>query len=1001
MQHSSITIGVGLAFALAVTAARVEARQGDDALTRLRAHEAARRKLVAELEPTVCSVMSLKRQGGGSGVVFDARGYILSNFHVTTTDKVVKIGLPDGRFHLADVVGIDPGGDIAVCALRGKGPLDGGRWHAARLGDSSKLQLGGVVYAMGNPFLLATDFKPTVTVGIVSGIHRYQGGTGPNGRNLNYPDCIQVDAAVNPGNSGGPLFDENGLLVGINGRITIRDRGRVNTGVGFAVSIDQIRNFLPSLFAGRHAEHGTLSINAWRMQDPNTGVGEGIFVQGMLDNCEVYQLGLRTGDKLLRFDGREIRWVNDLARWQGVLPAGFEVELGYQPWREEERNYGEARSIVVRLAPSDTGSSRDPAPNVPDWSERPDFDQLAIEAKELEKRLLELPPLPADIADLPDELKKLVPKDSKAKRIEELEEKDRKKLEARWKALEAAKLPKPRDVERERALFAYMDGLVEDLAARLERSFDDVAAEGAVASERAVEIQVHSIAEDAREANGGAAKAVEPAAAKSVVRTLILRGERLEERSGDVVHASDSEDEDIATSMARRLLLDPLIDARRVLPVVREVSAAADAGAYVEDGIAIAGRIAYVLALRGPGKRAVFVDAEHGYPLGCRYRDPVRGRLVELRFVGWKRDGDFVTPIAAELRAGLHRVETWSITRGAPRFRLATTALPQPSDVVARRIAPSMKSVVKVFGKSGIAKIEAYGSALVVSREGHVLTWSHASLLDGNARVVFPDGSVHDYMRQIEHEELGATILRPRLPIAATHLACVQPLEMPTARVAVEAGTPVFSISNMFKLAEFAEPLSVTFGVVVSSLRSDLRLNLRSFPFRGEVLIVDAPSGPGSHGGGLFGLDGQLLGMLTPISESAETNTQLHMAIPSHELSAFVALATGKRSEAREIAAALQKDAEKAPVEHGIQLFEAGRDRSPPAYVDRVRRDSPAARAKLRPDDLIVRVNDFPIRTCAEFHRAMRSFGPGEKVDLTLKRGSTVMKVSLELEAKR
>lgn len=949
----------------------------DDVLARLRAFEAARRKLVAKLEPSVCAVMSLKKPGGGSGVIFDRRGFILTNFHVTTTNKVMKIGLPDGKFHLADVIGIDPGGDIAVCALRGKGPLPDGAWPAAELGDSGKLKLGGMVYAMGNPFLLASDFKPTVTVGIVSGIHRYQGGTGPNGRNLNYPDCIQVDAAVNPGNSGGPLFDENGLLVGINGRITIRDRGRVNTGVGFAVSIDQIKNFLPSLLAGRHTEHGTLSINAWKMEDPNTGVGEGIFVQGMLDNCEAYKRGLRTGDRLLRFDGREIVWVNDLARWQGVLPAGFEVSLTYQPWDEQARRYGEARSIRVPLGFFDTGSSRNPAPNVPDWSEVPDFEALRKKAAEdAKKPKPKLPEIPAKLADLPAPLRKLLPRGNEKKKLEELDEKLRKRLEAGWKALQQRKLPKPRDLDREEALFRYMDGVVEDLRARM------VASLGDRSRERELTLEVRPEPEEGRKQRD-----------KIVKRILQIRGDELEIVEDDMVFSTNSEDADVASSLRRQLLLDPMLDPHRVLAELND--------AYVEDGTHVGDRIAYVLALRGPGKRAVFIDSEFGMPIGCRFRDPRIGGVVEINLVDWKRDGDSMTAHGAELRVGSRVKETWKIVSGAPSFLAPLPERKTPRADVEKRIKPLMNSVVKVFGKSGIKRIEAYGSGLVVSKTGHVLTWSHANLLDGNARVVFPDGSVHDYQRQIEHPELGATILRPRQMVSSSALSSVQPVTLPSAKRELSPGTPVFSISNMFKLAEFAEPLSVTFGVVVSAIRSDLRLNLRRFPFRGEVLIVDAPSGPGSHGGGLFGLDGSLYGMLTPIVESAETNTQLHMAIPAHELAAFVALAIGKKREAREIAAEIGKAAEKPPVVHGILLFEAGRKRSPPAYIDRVRRGTPAARAKLRPDDLIVRINEFPIRTCAEFHRAIKNFGPGERVDITYKRGATVKKVSLELEAKQ
>ena len=87
--------------------------------------------------------------------------------------------------------------------------------------------------AMGNPFLLATDFTPTVTFGLVSGVHRYQY---PEGKGLlEYTDCIQIDTSINPGNSGGPLFNMNGELIGINGRGSFDKRGRVNSGVGYAI----------------------------------------------------------------------------------------------------------------------------------------------------------------------------------------------------------------------------------------------------------------------------------------------------------------------------------------------------------------------------------------------------------------------------------------------------------------------------------------------------------------------------------------------------------------------------------------------------------------------------------------------------------------------------------------------------------------------------------------------------------------------------------------------
>ena len=118
---------------------------------------------------------------------------------------------------------------------------------------------------MGNPFLLATDFQPTVATAssracIAISI--------PAGTLLEYADCIQTDASINPGNSGGPLFDAQGRLIGINGRGSFEKRGRVNVGVGYAISINQIKNFLGHLHSGRIVDHATLGADAAQRRAP-------------------------------------------------------------------------------------------------------------------------------------------------------------------------------------------------------------------------------------------------------------------------------------------------------------------------------------------------------------------------------------------------------------------------------------------------------------------------------------------------------------------------------------------------------------------------------------------------------------------------------------------------------------------------------------------------------------------------------------------------------------
>ena len=187
---------------------------------------------------------------------------------------------------------------------------------------------------MGNPFLLATDFQPTVTYGIVSGDHRYQP---PAGTLLEYTDCIQTDASINPGNSGGPLFDIEGRLVGINGRGSFEKRGRVNVGVGYAISINQIKNFLGYLRSGRIVDHATLGA---RVGSDESGR---VVVTDILEQSDAYRRGLRMDDEIVSFGGRPITTPNGFKNVLGIFPKGWRVPLSF---RREGKRY----DVLVRLA---------------------------------------------------------------------------------------------------------------------------------------------------------------------------------------------------------------------------------------------------------------------------------------------------------------------------------------------------------------------------------------------------------------------------------------------------------------------------------------------------------------------------------------------------------------------------------------------------------------------------------------------------------------------------
>ena len=203
----------------------------------------------------------------------------------------------------------------------------------AELGDSDRVRAGDWVFAMGNPFLLATDMQPTVTYGIVSGVHRYQF---PSGTLLEYTDCLQIDASINPGNSGGPLFDAQGRLIGINGRASFEKRGRVNVGAAYAISINQIKNFLGTLHSGRIVDHATLGARVGADADGRVVVTE------ILEASDAYRRGLRYDDEIISFGGRPISTPNGFKNVLGIFPKGWRVPLSY-------RRDGKRYDILVRL----------------------------------------------------------------------------------------------------------------------------------------------------------------------------------------------------------------------------------------------------------------------------------------------------------------------------------------------------------------------------------------------------------------------------------------------------------------------------------------------------------------------------------------------------------------------------------------------------------------------------------------------------------------------------
>ena len=251
--------------------------------------------------------------GGGSGVLISPAGYALTNFHVVQPAGVaMKCGLADGRLYDAVLVGLDPTGDVALIKLLGRDDFP-----AAEFADSDDVEVGDFCFAAGNPFLLATDFQPSISAGIVSGTRRYQF---PAGTILEYADCLQVDAAINPGNSGGPVL-QGGKVVGVAFQ---GFSGRVAQNVGYMIPVPVIKRFLKDIEDGRYDHYVDLAASDFPIENPaqakalgTHGGGVGVMVADVEPAGSVGEI-LKIGDVILSIDDNPVL-NNGLVRFEGEL----------------------------------------------------------------------------------------------------------------------------------------------------------------------------------------------------------------------------------------------------------------------------------------------------------------------------------------------------------------------------------------------------------------------------------------------------------------------------------------------------------------------------------------------------------------------------------------------------------------------------------------------------------------------------------------------------------
>ena len=307
-----------------------------------------------------------------------------------------------------------------------------------------------------------------------------------------------------------------------------------------------------------------------------------------------------------------------------------------------------------------------------------------------------------------------------------------------------------------------------------------------------------------------------------------------------------------------------------------------------------------------------------------------------------------------------------------------------------RRAQPAM---VKVYGAGGFQGLEAYQSGFLISPDGHILT-AYSTVLDTPAlRVVLDDG------RRLEAKMLGGDA---RLDIAVLK-ADAQGLPFFDLGKAVEAepGTPILALSNMFGVAVGNEPATVQQGVISIVTNLDARRGTFEIPYTGRVYILDAvTNNPGAAGGALITRDGQLLAMLGKELRNSRNNTWINYALPIAQLQPSVdAILAGERIVAGQDLGRPKALKPLTPQALGIVLVPDVVPRTPP-YVDAVRANSPASKAGLRPDDLIVFLDDALVPSCRALNDELQYRDHFAVVRFTVLRDRQLIEVELAADGR-
>ncbi len=318
----------------------------------------------------------------------------------------------------------------------------------------------------------------------------------------------------------------------------------------------------------------------------------------------------------------------------------------------------------------------------------------------------------------------------------------------------------------------------------------------------------------------------------------------------------------------------------------------------------------------------------------------------------------------------------------------APNVAPNTTAAAVARVAPAL---VKLYG-GGISRTHGYGTGVLVSPDGLIVTTLSLLTDRSNVRVVLGDGRRFDDARLVRSDRYRQLAL---LKIEATGLPFLKPGDSEHVRV----GDAVIALGNWYKVAEGDEPMSVTRGILSLKTNLNARRLAQLFDYAGPVLVYDAiTSNPGAPGGVLVDIEGRFIGLIGRVVEAVNTNTRLNYALPAEEVTAFLGGEDAPAAPDTQRKPAATGHQESAPW-LGIKLSKLGY-RHVSAYVARVRPGSPAARAGVRADDLILGIGGRRIPDAAAYREAVARMTPGQVVQLIVKRGDQVLPLNITVGEK-